>query len=178
MARPGRNASPEDILRPARTFFVTTKTSMGRRLFQTERNTGLLIDVLRSLVAEKVFEVHDFVIMPDHVHLLLTVLEGMTIERAMQRIKGSFSFRAAREVGYAGEVWQRGFSEVQILGRESFEAHRVYIAENPVKAGLVNSPDDYPFCYRSLAKLKAANKTAEKAIAETALLQGLKPTST
>jgi putative transposase len=148
MAQPGRNASPDGILRPARTFFATTKTSMGRRLLQTERNAGLLIDVLRSLLVERAFELHDFVIMPDHVHLLLTVGEGMTIERAMQLVKGRFSFRLKKEFGVAGEVGQRGFSEVQVMNRESFETHRNYIAENPVRAGLVHDAEKYPFCYR------------------------------
>ena len=154
MARPGRNASPEDILRPARTFFVTTKTSMGRRLLQSERNARLLIDVLRSLVAEQMFELHDFVIMPDHVHLLLTVGEGMTVEKAMQLLKGRFSYRLSHECGYKGEVWQRGFTEVQVMNKQNFEAHRAYIAENPVKAGLAASADEYPFCYCSLARKK------------------------
>jgi putative transposase len=131
--------------------------------------------VLRSLVAEKAFELHDFVVMPDHVHLLLTIDLGMTIEKAMQLIKGRFSYRLSHEIGYKGEVWQRGFSEVQVMGRESFDKHRVYIAENPVKAGLVDSPEKYPFCYRSLAKRKAANNPELKV--ETALQQGLKPTS-
>jgi putative transposase len=62
-------------------FFRDHQVSMGRNLLQSERNAELLVDVLRSLVLEKKFEVHDFVIMPDHVHLLLTVGEGMTIER-------------------------------------------------------------------------------------------------
>lgn len=73
MAKPGRNSSPGSIANAARTFFATTKTSMGKRLLQSERNAGLLIDVLRSFVAEREFTIHDFVIMPDHVHLLLTV---------------------------------------------------------------------------------------------------------
>jgi len=80
MAHPARNAAPANILNPSRTFFVTTKKSMGMRLLQSERNAGLLIDVLRSLVAEHKFELHDFVIMPDHLHLLLTVYDEMTIE--------------------------------------------------------------------------------------------------
>ena len=168
MSRPGRNASPDEILRPARTFFVTTKTSMGRRLLQTERKAGLLIDVLRSLVAERAFELHDFVIMPDHVHLLLTVSDDKTVEKAMQLVKGRFSFRLRKEFGAEGEVWQRGFSEVQVMNRESFETHRKYIAENPVKAGLVHSPERYPFCYGYLAKLKAQARAAQ---------QGLKPSS-
>jgi putative transposase len=84
MAKPNRNARPEDALSPSRTFFATTKTSMGRRLLQSERNAGLLIDVLRSLVAEHKFQLHDFVIMPDHVHLLFEVGSDMTVEKAMQ----------------------------------------------------------------------------------------------
>ncbi len=136
---------------------------MGRRLLQTERNAGLLIDVLRSLVAEKAFELHDFVIMPDHVHMLLTVHSEMTVEKAMQLVKGRFSFRLKREFEVAGEVWQRGFSEVQVMNRESFEAHCRYIADNPVKAGLVGSSEEFKFCFRYLAKMKAANKNASVA---------------
>ena len=45
---------------------------MSRRLLQSERNATLLVDALRSLVRERKFKLHDFVIMPDHVHLLLT----------------------------------------------------------------------------------------------------------
>jgi putative transposase len=73
-------------------FFVTTKTSMGRRLLQSDRNATLLIDVLCSYVAEKKFRIHDFVVMPDHMHLLITVTGDMTIEKAMQLIKGDFSY--------------------------------------------------------------------------------------
>jgi putative transposase len=57
-------------------------------------------------------------------------------------------------------VWQRGFSEVQVLGKESYEKHRTYIAMNPVKAGLVESPEQYPYCYEFLAKKKAAGAKA------------------
>jgi putative transposase len=158
MAHPGRNASATGILNPSRTFFATTGTSMGRRLLQSERNARLLIDVLRSLVAEHKFELHDFVIMPDHLHLLLTVCDQMTIEKAMQLIKGRFSHRLSHELGYKGEVWQRGFAEEQVMSRESYEGHREYIAQNPVKAGMVSSADEFPFCFRYLANRKAEAK--------------------
>ena len=87
---------------------------MGRRLLQSERNATLFIDVLRSYVAEGKFKVHDFVVMPDHVHLLLTVSKDMTVERAMQFIKGGFSYRLKKELGYLGEAWQRGYSELRV----------------------------------------------------------------
>ena len=133
---------------------------MGRRLFQTERNAGLLIDVLRSLVAERKFKLCDFVIMPDHLHLLLEVEGEMTIEKAMQLVKGRFSHRLGKEFGYKGEVWQRGFSEVQVLNKESMLQHREYIEKNPVKAGLVESHEMYPFCFEFLARLKSAGAKA------------------
>ncbi len=124
------------------------------QLLQSERNAGLLIDVLRTLVSEHKFQVHDFVAMPDHLHLLLTVSNEMTVEKAMQLVKGRFSFRLSHEFGYKGEVWQRGFSEVQVIGAENLKKHHEYIAQNPVKAGMVTSADDFPFCYRYLATRK------------------------
>jgi putative transposase len=84
MAKPARNARPDEIVSGARTFFATTKTGQGRPLLQSERNATLMIDVLRSYVAAGKFRLHDFVIMPNHVHLLLTVGADMTIEKAMQ----------------------------------------------------------------------------------------------
>jgi putative transposase len=158
MAHPSRNASPADVLNPSRTFFATTGTSMGRRLLQSERNASLLIDVLRSLATERKFELHDFVVMPDHLHLLLTVHDEMTIEKAMQLVKGRFSHRLSHEFGYKGEVWHRGFTETQVMNRENFEIHREYIAQNPVKAGLASDSEMYPFCFRYLAKKKAESK--------------------
>jgi REP element-mobilizing transposase RayT len=108
MAKPARNAHPDRIVSGARTFFVTTKNSQGRSLFQSERNAALMIDVLRSYVAAGKFRLHDFVIMPNHVHLLITVGAETTIEKAMQYVKGGFSYRLKKEYGYVGEVWQRG----------------------------------------------------------------------
>ncbi len=154
MAHPARNAAPTNILNPSRIFFATTKTSMGKRLLQSERNANLFIDVLRSLVAEHRFKLHDFVVMPDHVHLLIEVGNGMTIEKAMQHIKGRFSHRLSHEFGFNGEVWQRGFTEVQVMNKQELEAHRVYIAKNPVKAGFAASAAEYSFCFCSLARRK------------------------
>ena len=71
---------------------------MGSVLLQTDRNAGLLIDVLRTLARGQAFKLHDFVIMPDHLHLLFTVEAGMTVEKAMQLVKGRFSFRLARNL--------------------------------------------------------------------------------
>ena len=114
----------------------------------------MLIDVLRSYMAAGKFKVHDFVVMPDHVHVLLSVRDDMTIEKAMQLIKGRFSYRLKHECGYLGEVWQVGFSESRADDAASFERHQRYIAQNPVKAGLVERVGEYSYCYGYLAEKK------------------------
>ncbi len=121
---------------------------------QSERNATLLIEVLRSYMAAGKFQIHDFVVMPDHIHLLLTVHANTTIEKAMQLIKGRFSYRLKHECGYLGEVWQVGFSKSRADDASSFERHRAYIAQNPVKAGLAERPTEYPYCYTYLAEQK------------------------
>ena len=162
MAAPSRNSDLKKVPQYRRTFFVTTKTDQGRRLLQWDRFAGLLVDVLRSCMAAGRFQVHDFVVMPDHAHLLLSVDGDVSIEKAMQFIKGGFSYRVKRELGYSGEIWQRGFSEVRIEGEESFEEHRKYIAGNPGRGGLVKAGEEFAWCFETLRKAKA---------------QGLKPIS-
>ena len=161
MAIPVRNADAKKILSSERTFFATTKTSLGRALLQSERNADLLINVLRSCVANDKFKIHDFVVMPDHVHVLLTLDETMSIEKAMQLIKGGYSYRLRKEFGYVGEIWQRGYSEVRVDDRKSFLAHRDYIYQNAVKAGLVDAAEKYPYCSLYLKKQKAAGAKAQ-----------------
>jgi len=159
MARPSRNAEFGSALNPVRTFFVSSRANRGIAIFQTERMANLFIDVLRTYMKAKKFKVHEFVVMPNHIHVLLSLGPELSVEKAVQMMKGNFSYRARKELGYPWEVWQKGFSEVQVLTEASFIHHQDYIDENPVKAGLARSPDEYPYCSRYLREKKAAAKT-------------------
>ncbi len=98
--------------------------------------------------------------MPNHVHILMTVPGSETIEKAMQLIKGGFSFRAKRELGFQGEIWQRGFSDVRIVDESSLQQHRAYIDNNPVKAGLASITEEYPYGTACLRQRKLAGAKA------------------
>lgn len=126
---------------------------------------ALFIEVLRSYMRAGKFTVHAFVVMPDHVHMLMTVPGEVSVEKATQLIKGGFSFRAKKELGFQGEVWQRGFSDVRITNEESFRDHQRYIDQNPVKAGLAKTVDEYPYGSTYLKKVK--NAGAEAPLSET-----------
>ncbi len=109
---------------------------------------------------------------------ILNPARTFSVEKAMQLVKGRFSYRLGKELGFRGEVWQKGFSEVQVLGAARRDEVRAYIANNPVEAGLVDAPEKYPHCFVSLANTMAEKHLAHahaQAGAAGELLQGLKP---
>jgi putative transposase len=143
MAVPTRHADPTHVKAGARTFFVTSSVWGKQSLLQSDRAAGLFLRVLYDYRAQNKFRLHDLVVMPDHFHVLLTVESGMTIERAVQFIKGGFSYRAGKVLGMKSPIWQKGFSEVRISDAEAFLNVRDYIRNNPVGRHLVSNAVDY-----------------------------------
>jgi len=160
MWKPSRPSDPSRSKAFPRAFFATTRTAGGKSIFQTERMANRFIDVLRSAMRSGKVTIHDFVVMPNHVHILMTVPGDSSLVKAMQMIKGGFSFRAKKELGFAGEIWPRGFSDVRVPDELSFKQHREYIANNPAKAGLSISPEDFPFGSAYLKRQKRAGAEA------------------
>ena len=144
MAIPARHSDPRRAVAGARTFFVTSSIAAKRNLLQSDRSAGLFVRVLYDYREQRRFRLHEFVVMPDHFHLLLTVESNLTIERTMQFIKGGFAFRAGRELGFRAPVWEKGFSEARILDVASFERVREYIQNNPVARRLVREASEFP----------------------------------
>ncbi|HYB76924.1 MAG TPA: transposase [Candidatus Bathyarchaeia archaeon] len=124
-------------------YFITASTFQKHHLLQTDRMKGLLVDVLFHYRQEEKFLLHDFVIMSDHFHLLLTPV--VTLERAMQLIKGGFSFRAKKELGFAHEIWQPSYYDRRVRDAEEYCAFREYIRQNPVKKRLVSTAEEYRY---------------------------------
>ena len=123
-----------------------TSSTWGRRsLFQSERMSKLFLEVLSEYRSQERYLLHEFVVMPDHFHALISVLPERSLERAVQLIKGGFSYRAKKELGFQGEVWQRGFSDEFIVNAAGYRARCEYLRRNPIHAGLANVAEEYPY---------------------------------
>ncbi len=156
---------PTRTMSPPGTYFVTFITWQRRRLFVLEPYARLFLKTLYSYRRQGRFQLHAFVLMPEHVHLLLTPSNHVTLERAIQLIKGGYSHAFGLE--FRGrEVWQRGFTDHRIRNVEDFARHREYIHQNPVKRGLVASAIEYRYssAYPGF-KLDEQTPAAEAAIA-------------
>jgi putative transposase len=137
--------APQEI----RTFFTTAVTANRRRIFQTERNAELLLHILQDNRQKGRFKLHAYVIMPDHIHLLLTPADDVSIEKAMQFIKGGFSFHLKS----AFDVWERSFKEHRIKDEQDYIHHLRYIELNPVRANLSPTPEQFPYSSASFQQI-------------------------
>ena len=97
-----------------RTFLTSSATWERRLILQSNPLCDLLLGVLRENRAKQRFQVHEFVFMPDHFHLILTPPPLVSLEKAMQFIKGGFSFRAKKELNSYLEVWATGYTEHRV----------------------------------------------------------------
>jgi putative transposase len=141
MAKPPRDRTSFG----SQTYFVTAKSWAGRSIFQSERSASLLIETLFHYRAKGKYQLHEFVVMPDHIHLLLTPAPELTLERVMQFVKGGFSYRAGKQLGASLGVWERGYVDHRIRDIRDCESHRDYIHQNPVRKGLVSSTEQFPY---------------------------------
>ena len=121
---------------------VTTIKWERRALFKNERWASLLIDRMYHY-RSSAYLLHEFVIMPDHMHVILTPLTSL--EKAVQFIKGGFSYRAKKELGSNLEIWQKGFSDHRIRDANDYGIHAIYVRRNPVRKHLCERAEQYPY---------------------------------
>jgi putative transposase len=122
-------------LRP-QTFALTIVTHQRHRVFQRTANAGLMIATLLRYRDQAKFLLHGFVVMPDHVHVLVTPAD--TIEKAAGLIKGGSSFAIRKQ--YTGEVWQLSYHAHRITGPDDYAHQLAYIATNPARKHLTDYP--------------------------------------
>src|SRR5438067_12008776 len=95
------------------TYFITAGCYCKTPALQTEHMANLFLDTLQQYRDQKKYLLHEFIVMPNHIHLLITPT-GTTLERAMQFIKGGFSHRASKELGSRREIWQTSFQDHRV----------------------------------------------------------------
>jgi putative transposase len=133
------------------TYFITASNFEKQSLLQSDRMAGLFLEVLHHYQRQNKYSLHEFVVMPNHFHLLITPVSPVTIEKAVQFIKGGFSYRAKKELGFNTEIWQTSFYDHRARDANEYARFRHYIHMNPVTRGLVPLPEEFP---HSSAQLK------------------------
>jgi putative transposase len=127
------------------TYFITASNFEKQCLLLSDRMAGLFIKVLHHYQKQAKYHLHEFVVMPNHFHLLITPIPPVTIEKAVQFIKGGFSYRAKKELAFHGEIWQTSFYDRRVRDATEYARFRHYILMNPVRRGLAPLPEGFRF---------------------------------
>lgn len=92
---------------------------------------------------ERFYRLAAAVVMPDHVHLLLRPLPGYDLSRIMKGIKGVSARLVNRSRQTTGQIWQNESWDRIVRDSAEFDEKLRSMADNPIKAGLAKSLDDY-----------------------------------
>jgi putative transposase len=119
--------------------FVTTATHDRRPLFEITRVAELFIDTLLHYRTLGHYKLHAYVVMPDHIQLVLTP-QSITLEQAVALIKNGFAYRLETDV----PIWEDGFKAYSIANMHDLEVVRTYLHQLPVRANLAAAAELYP----------------------------------
>ena len=146
---------------PPHRFFPTGNLNAGKAFVTMDRlldhaRTGPLYlarpEIARVLVEALVegqdtlrhYDLHAFVVMANHVHVLIT--PKVPVSKLLQRLKGSTARRANQMLGLTGRAfWQEESYDRWVRDEREFHRIHAYIEANPVRAGLVAEPEDFPW---------------------------------
>jgi len=129
---------------PSATYFVTTKCWQNISIFQVIQSAEILITKMLEYRDKGNYLLHEFVVIPNHLHILVTPGSSTSLERAMQLIKGGSSHEIHKVRGTTA-IWQSGFHESRIRDAGDYKSKRDYICFNPVTSKLADRPQDWQF---------------------------------
>jgi putative transposase len=119
-------------------YAITISTFQQHRHFQRTKNAELFIATLFRYRDQGRFKLHAFVVMPDHVHVLITPAIDQSTARCIQLIKGGYSHAIREQLPKA--IWHSGHHEHRIRDLEDFNSQSLYIANNPTRKNHTEYP--------------------------------------
>jgi len=151
---------------PSYSYFITFTLIEWQNLFQVPHYAKIIIDSIRFCQQNKGLELFGYVIMPSHIHLIarseappisevVRDLKKYTANRIIKELTKDFERKSMlKEFTEAAslirrnrffKVWQDGYHPEVIASNRFFYQKLKYIHDNPVEAGLVESPEQYPY---------------------------------
>jgi putative transposase len=133
------------LLKKGATYHITSKINRDENIFEEEEFKTLFLEVVKRAKGKYDFEIRNFSVIHDHIHLLMKPLKDSNLSRIMQWILSVFAVYYNKEKDYSGHVWKsRFFSKIMDDINQLLNTFR-YISDNPVKAGFVAKANGYRF---------------------------------
>jgi len=125
---------------PGQTYLLTTSTADRRPWFAQHMVAAAAVDVLGDRATWPAALPLVWVLMPDHLHLLIELCGGESLARVMARIKGLIWLEVRAQLRVPDRLWQASFHDHALRQDENLLRVGRYLLENPVRARLVDRP--------------------------------------
>ncbi|MFC1780337.1 transposase [Patescibacteria group bacterium] len=126
-------------------YFLTFNTYKRKNLLVWKTIPKLLLDSIDFLCEDLYLKKIAFVILSDHIHLLLECKNSKNISSFLRRFKSYSSNKIKELTGTDGFIWQRGTFDHVINDEDDYWNHLEYIHYNPVKHGYTTKPEDWEY---------------------------------
>ncbi len=127
------------------TYFLTFRVNKRQENPFANHELASIFEEILWFGFGKRYTLEAYVIMPDHVHLLLSPIDEWSLGRILQGLKGFSARQINSRLGRKGKFWQDETFDHLVRNDSDWFDKFSYIHNNPVTAGLVNNPQDYPF---------------------------------
>ena len=127
--------------------FITFSCTRKRSILGTPEARTKFVEILEQTRQKYLFQINGYVVMPNHVHLLISEPETSPLSLAIQILKQRFSRTRTED-----HVWEPRYYDFNVFTQRKRIEKLRYMHRNPVKAGLVEKPEDWPWSsYRAYA---------------------------
>jgi REP element-mobilizing transposase RayT len=126
-------------------FFITITTYDRQKTLSDPDIASEIIESLGECVDRHGWVVGHYVIMPDHIHFFAAPTRKAKQLSAFIRDFKKWTSNKATERGLNNRLWQNEFFDHLLRSGESYYEKWKYVNENPVRAGLCETPDDWPY---------------------------------
>ncbi len=124
-------------------IFSVTKCVQPKRPVLDEEIRDFVVCSFRFCVERGDIELRAFVVMPDHFHILVGLLKDLTLSFWMKCLMSFVAAKTTSRLKELGCHWQEGYHDTEVRTEKQFNYLADYIHDNPVRAGLVASPEEW-----------------------------------
>ena len=126
-------------------YHITAKANRSEFIFEDDYFKDMFLEVMKEAKKKYKFRIKNFTIMSNHVHIAIKPLGDSCLSDIMRWILATFAIRYNNSLKIHGHVWYDRFTSVIFETYSHYLAAMNYIDNNPVKAGLVEKPEDYAY---------------------------------
>ena len=126
-------------------YHIMVRGNQKQITFIEEEDFAKYLDLLRHYKRKYGFKLYGYCLMPNHVHLILEVEDGIDLSKIMQGLNQTYTLWFNKKYEKVGHLWQGRYKSMVIQKNKYMLDCLEYVELNPIRANISKSPFDYPW---------------------------------